>query len=49
MGDLLEGFKKDKETKLKSAEEELQKSKSQIAQLVQEKVSWSGAPCLTNS
>lgn len=40
MGDLLDIYKTDKETKLKSAEEELLKSRSQIAQLMQEKVSW---------
>lgn len=40
MGDLLDIYKTDKETKLKSSEDELLKSRSQIAQLMQEKVIW---------
>ena len=39
MSDLLNTYKTDKEVKLKVAEEELQKSRSQITQLVKEKVS----------
>ena len=39
MGDLLNIYKIDKEAKLKTAEEELQRSQSKITQLMQEKVS----------